>query len=316
MARITEILNNQTLPTMREKLAVRPSKSKYTIAAEGIQTPDNTLGYVKGGNLLTAITNGLKSGLGFYGAMQDRKAEQEYNQALADLAAKEREDKLAQQAFENDYKDRELAQKAELAQGQYANQKDIAQMHIDADALRAKQARQNALIDAERQRQYALEDRNLLRQQALEDAERNRNYALEDRNYKTAQEQALYKRGLLEQGIDPDLYGKDAEYTALINQAKKQQALQDQINAANIKLGESGKVGMDKVQQVIQDPSKKLLYGDNGLISNFFGINKFGISKPQADYQAPSPLSDITKQYKGKLQSQANNNALNELWGK
>lgn len=297
MARITEILMeqnpiynrqalNQPLPTMREKLAVRPSKSKYTIAAEGIQTPDATLGYVKGGNLLTAITNGLKSGLGFYGAMQDRKAEQEYNQALADLAEKERADKLAQQAFENDYKDREIAQKAELAQSQYANQKDIAQIHIDADALRAKQARENALIDAERQRQYALEDRN----------------------YKTAQEQELYKRGLLEQGIDPNLYGKDAQYTALINQAKKQQSLQDQLNAANIKLGESGKVGMDKVQQVIQNPSRKLQYGDNSLLANFLGINKFGISRPQADYQAPSPLSDITNQYRAKLQSQANNN--------
>ena len=295
MVTINEILaTQQQLPTMRQKLGARPVRSNASVMSEMIQTPDNTLGYVKGGNLLSAIMGGLKSGLGFYGARQDRKAQEAYNQALADLAEKERADKAAQLAFENDYKDRELAQKAELAQSQYANQKDIAQMHIDADALRAKQARENALIDAERQRRYALEDRD----------------------YKAAQEQALYNRGLLEQGIDPDLYGKDAQYTALINQAKKQQALQDQLNAANIKLGESGKVGMDKVQQVIQDPSRKLLYGDNGLISNFLGINKFGISKPQADYQAPSPLSDITNQYRAKLQSQANNNALNELWGK
>ena len=209
MASITEILMEQnpiynrqalgqTLPTMKEKLAVRPSKSKYTIAAEGMQTPDATLGYVKGGNLLTAITNGLKSGFGFYGAMQDRKAEQEYNQALADLAAKEREDKLAQQAFENDYKDRELAQKAELAQGQYANQRDIAQMQIDADALRAKQARENALIDAERQRNYAIEDRNYKTEQEQAIYDRNRADALSDMQTKQDYEKALYQQ----KGID------------------------------------------------------------------------------------------------------------------
>lgn len=92
MATINEILaTRQQLPTMRQKLAARPVRSSASVMSEMIQTPDNTLGYVKGGNLLSAIMGGLKSGLGFYGARQDRKAQEAYNQELAEQEAQDRE---------------------------------------------------------------------------------------------------------------------------------------------------------------------------------------------------------------------------------
>lgn len=250
--------------TMKDRLA-RPSASAATRMANSMESADPALGYMKGGEWLSAITNGLKTGLGFYGAIKDAQAQDAYNQQLAELAAQERADKQAQQAFENDYKNRELAQKETLQQGQFANQKDIEAMKILAAQEQAKQANANAIAAEKR---------------------------------KVAQEQALHDRGLLEQGIDPELYKSDAEYRAQINQAIKQQALQDQINAANIELGKSGKVGMDKVQQVIADPSRKLEYGDNGLLANAIGWNKFGISRPDPKYVAPMTLSQVTENYK------------------
>ena len=261
--------------TMKDRLA-RPTASAATRMSNSMESVDPALGYMKGGEWLSAITNGLKTGLGFYGAIKDAKAQDAYNQQLAELAAQERADKQAQQAFENDYKNRELAQKETLQQGQFANQKemqasqlanarDIEAMKILAAQEQAKQANANA-IAAERR--------------------------------KAAQEQALHDRALSEQGIDPELYKSDANYRAQINQAIKQQVLQDQINAANIELGKSGKVGMDKVQQVIADPSRKLEYGDNGLLANAIGWNKFGISSPDPKYVAPMTLSQVTENYK------------------
>ena len=250
--------------TMKETLA-RPSTSAATRMSGIIADADPALGYAKGGKLLTALTSGLKSGLGFYGAIKDAQAQDAYNQLLAEQQAQDRADKQAQQAFENDFKDRELAQKEALQQGQFANQKDIEAMKIAAAQEQAKQANANAIAAEQR---------------------------------KVAQEQALHDRALLEQGIDPELYKSDAEYRAQINQAIKQQALQDQINAANIELGKSGKVGMDKVQQVIADPSRKLQYGDNGLFANAIGWNKFSVSKPQEGYQTPLTLNEITQNYK------------------
>ena len=281
--------------TMKEKLAaVYPTRSAYTIANEQLEMPDNSVGVLGAkGNWLSGLTGLAKGYLGFKGAKQDAEAQQAYYQQLAELAQQDRADKQAQQAFENDFKDRELAQKEALQQGQFANQKELKQMEIDALNARAKEARGQALSDKQAQYEHEAE---------------------------------LYKRGLIEQGIDPDLYLKDPEYNAQINAAKKQQALQDQLNAANIKLGESGKVGMDKVQQVIADPSRKLQYGDNSLISNFLGINKFGISKPQEGYQAPLTLSEITQNYKNPQQVLNNQQSidpnkkgkatLNDIWGK
>ena len=293
-----ELANEQTFEgipqrqTMKEKLA-RPSTSAATRMSGMIADADPALGYSKEGALLTALTSGLKSGLGFYGAIKDAKAQDAYNQLLAEQQAQDRTDKLAQQAFENDFKNRELAQKEALQQGQFANQKEIAQMNIDAANARANVARSQALADKKAQYEHEAE---------------------------------LYKRGLIEQGIDPDLYLTDPEYNALINNAKKQQALQDQLNTANIELGKSGKVGMDKVQQVIADPSRRIVYDKGSVPVKFFGGDEFSVSKPQEGYQAPLSLNEITQNYKNPQQVFNNQQSidpnkkgkitLNDIWGK
>lgn len=75
----------------------RPVRSIYSRAADAIQTPDASLGLLGGkGNWVSGITNALKGGLGFYGAMKEAQAEQAYNDALAAQGEQDRADQLAQ----------------------------------------------------------------------------------------------------------------------------------------------------------------------------------------------------------------------------
>lgn len=278
---------NPQLPTMKQRLAM-PTRSWQTRMSEQIQDPNSQLGLLgDAGNWVSGLTGLAKGALGMYGALKDDEAQKAYSQQMADLAEREYQDKLAQQQTENAFKEKQLAQQAELEGNRLANQKEIAGMNIKADTAKQALARQ---------------------------------YALADQEAKNAHEQALYERGLLEQGIDPQLYGKDEQYTALINEGKKQQALQDQINQANIELGKSGKVGMDKVQQVIADPSRKIIYDKGAVPTKFFGRDEYRLSEPM-DYTPAQSLSAITQGYKNPQpvqQSVVPNKKLNlnDLWGK
>ena len=152
-----------------------------------IQVPNADASFVKGGDIVTGLTSALKSGLGFYGAMQDAKNQQAYNDYLAQVAEQERQDKLGQQAFENDYKDRALAQQAELAQNQLSAQAAMKQKEIEAQNARAELARQQALADRADQRKYeqTIYDRNradtLSDTQAANDAKAQAQY-IQDMN--------------------------------------------------------------------------------------------------------------------------------------
>lgn len=237
----------------------QPVVSKYTRFAEKISDPSLEMGYAKGGDIVAGLTSGLKGYLGMRGAMEDMRNQQAYNDNLAQIAEQERQDKLAQQEVENQYKRDMLAQ-----------QYNIAKMNNEGANNRALQ-----------QHQWALEAENAKRQQAKD-------------------EQNL---ALRQKGIDPDLYGNDPEYTALINDAIKQQALRDQVNTASIELGKSGKVGMDKVGESVAT-GKPLTYGDNGWFANMIGWNKFGIGKKQPQAQVLTP-SDVTRSYQANMQQNA-----------
>lgn len=243
MATINEILTQQQLPTMRQKLGARPVRSNASVMSEMIQTPDNTLGYVKGGNLLSAIMGGLKSGLGFYGARQDRKAQEAYNQELAEQAAQERADRLAQQAYENDYKDRQLTQQAELAGNQLANQRDIAQMNIDAQEARAKEARANALYDAKQQRQYALEDMQAKQAQEQSIYDRNRKDALADLAAKQEYEKALATQNKI-----------DAQNAELLKNLDA--VMQKKLNAEDYSKWRQNPDGYDIISRSLLNPAR------------------------------------------------------------
>lgn len=160
-----------------------PVRSNYSRAAETIKDPTEDWGLLgTAGNIAAGLTAGLKSGLGFYGAMQDARNQQAYNDYLAKQAEQERQDKLEQQAWEQDYKDRALAQDLEKAQ-----------LAIDADTRRAEIARGYALEDAERRRTQEVADAELKRKQAIED--RNAQYqhelAVYNRNHENQLQDAL-----------------------------------------------------------------------------------------------------------------------------
>lgn len=140
----------------------QPVQSKYTRAAERLSDPSLEWGYVKGGDIAAGLTAGLKGYLGMRGAMEDMRNQQAYNDYLAQAAEQERQDKLGQQAFENDYKERQLAQQAELAQNQLSAQAAMKQQEIEAQNARAELARQQALADRADQRKYEqkIYDRN------------------------------------------------------------------------------------------------------------------------------------------------------------
>lgn len=150
-----------------------PVRSAYSRAAEMIQTPSDDIGYAKGGFLLSGLTNALKSGLGFYGAAKDAQAEQAYYDSLAEQAKQEREDKLAQQQAEMDYKNNALAQ-----------QKELAQMNIDAANTRANTAREQALADREAQWAHEASVYNRNRADAMADQQAQLQAAIDAENRK------------------------------------------------------------------------------------------------------------------------------------
>lgn len=155
-----------------------PVKSKYTIAAQSLSRPTTDWGYVKGGDIAAGLASGLRGYLGMRGAIEDARNQQAYNDYLAQMAEQERQDKLAQQAWEQDYKERALAQDLEKAQ-----------LSIDADNRRAEIARGYALEDAERRRLQEVADAELKRKQAIED--RNAQYRHELSVYNRNRENQL-----------------------------------------------------------------------------------------------------------------------------
>lgn len=152
-----------------------PVRSNYSTAADYIQTPDRTLGLLGGtGNLVTGLTSALKGGLGFYGAKQDARNQQAYNEYLAEQAEQARQDKLAQQATENQYKQDALAQQAELAQkqieaqaalqaNQFNQQKEMEGIKNE-NAIALQSAATQAAIDAENRKRAYEEEQLLIKQ--------------------------------------------------------------------------------------------------------------------------------------------------------
>ena len=73
-----------------------PVQSAYTRAAQTIKEPSEDWGLLgTKGNIAAGLTSALKSGLGMYGALKDLRAEQAYNDALAQQAEQDRQDQLA-----------------------------------------------------------------------------------------------------------------------------------------------------------------------------------------------------------------------------
>ena len=203
--------------------------------------------------------------------------------------------------------------------------RDAQQAYNDNLAQIAEQERQDKLAQQEVENQYK---RDMLAQQyniakmnnegANSRALQQHQWALEAEKAKRQQAKDDQNLSLRQRGIDPELYGQDAEYTALVNDAIKQQELRDQVNTASIELGKSGKVGMDKVRESVAT-GNPITYGDNSWLSNVFGVNKYGLlgdgwfnkglnliglgKKPQQS-QVLTP-SDITRAYRANQQQNA-----------
>ena len=154
----------------------KPVKSKASRYAALMPDNDTRIGYLKNGNLVSAFTSGTKGYLGFKGARQDYEAERAYNEYLARLAEQERIDRLAQQQIENDYRERQLLQQAELKQKE-----------LDAIAERARVAREQQIADRDaqwkheksiydRNRADAVADRDVQLQAAIDAEKRKRAY--------------------------------------------------------------------------------------------------------------------------------------------
>lgn len=76
----------------------QPVRSKATRYASIIPENDTRLGFLKGGNLVSGLTSGLKSYLGFKGARQDYENERAYNDYLAQIAEQRMADQEARDA--------------------------------------------------------------------------------------------------------------------------------------------------------------------------------------------------------------------------
>lgn len=130
MNNIREILSNsQNRKPLNSRIAPivamgRPVKSKYTQLAESIGEPTQDWGNVQGGDIAAGLASGLKSYLGFRGAMQDAQNERAYNDYLAQLAERDRADKMDQQQWERNYKENALAQDIEKAKTIEANNEE------------------------------------------------------------------------------------------------------------------------------------------------------------------------------------------------
>ena len=191
-------LNSNITPISR---IGKPAKSKYTRYANLILENDPRLGLLKGGNIVSGLTSGLKSYLGFRGAREDYENEKAYNEYLAMLAEQERQDALEKAAAEQDYKERALAQQAELKQQELA-----------AQEARAKTAREQQLADMALKRQQELED--LAAKQAYEKEifERNRQVSLEDKQAEIAAKEEAQRlqdlNAVAAKSLTPEQYQK------------------------------------------------------------------------------------------------------------
>lgn len=203
---IKEILQGKKIQSNLTPIARMgaPVRSWQSRAADMMQEPDNSLGLLGSkGNWVSGLASAVKSGLGFYGAMKDMENQKAYNENLAQMAEQERQDKLAQQAWEQEYKKRALAQDLEKAQ-----------LSIAADNRRAEIARGYALEDAERRRLQEVADAELKRKQALEDREaqyqhelsvynRNRENQLQDALDAENRKQAYEQEQMAIKQLDP-----------------------------------------------------------------------------------------------------------------
>jgi hypothetical protein len=144
------------------------------VISESIAAPTEKWGYVKGGDIAAGLAAGLKSYLGMRGAMQDMSNQQAYNDYLAQMAEQDRQDKLGQQAFENDLKDRALAQEAQLAENQLNAKADEFERQKELEGI--KHANALELQNAQIEREKNIYDRN--RADALADAQTKRNFDL------------------------------------------------------------------------------------------------------------------------------------------
>jgi hypothetical protein len=188
--KINEVLKRQ--PIVRMGAPVRSWQSR---GAEIIQTPGAEIGYATGGNVLAGLSNALKSGLGFYGAMQDARNQQAYNENLAQLAEQERQEELAKQAYEQDFNERKLEQQMKIEQLKLQEQERIRQ-----------QQREQALAD--RAAQYAHEQDIYNRNRADILADKEAQYAHEqamkqaEREYQETQDIEKAKRDKLKSELD------------------------------------------------------------------------------------------------------------------
>ena len=250
---IKDILNRQPIARMGA-----PVRSWQSRGAELIQTPGADIGYVTGGNIVSGLTNALKSGLGFYGAIKDTQAQRAYNENLAQLAEQERQDKLAQAAAEEQYKQQVLAQQAELAR---------QQLEAQANAATARYAHEKEMEGIRQRNAVALQQAQLQKQQEAKDL------------------------ALRQQGIDPTRYGYDEEYTKQINDLAAAKAAEEKRQEHLNKLVESGKYSPEDVDIVRENPQQYTLYSEKvSPILSFFGYNPTGVVKkkgPQSPLQAP-----------------------------
>lgn len=96
MNKINQILQGKSNITPIARMGM-PVRSAYSKIAEGIQEPSSQLGLLgDSGNIVTGLTSALKSGLGFYGATQDARNQQAYNENLAQLAEQNEQEQKAQ----------------------------------------------------------------------------------------------------------------------------------------------------------------------------------------------------------------------------
>lgn len=153
-----------------------PVRSKYSVISQSIADPTEKWGYVKGGDIAAGLAAGLKSYLGMRGAMQDMSNQQAYNDYLAQMAEQERQDKLDQQGWDRDYKERALAQDLEKAQlGLNTTKEERAMAREQALADRASQyEHEKALYDIKRA--DALADREAQLQATMEAEKRKQEY--------------------------------------------------------------------------------------------------------------------------------------------
>lgn len=157
-----------------------PARSKSSLVAENLPTPTSDWGYVKGGNLAAGLAAGLKGYLGMRGALEDSRNQQAYNDYLAQLAEQERQDKLEQQGWDRDYKERALAQDLEKAQ-----------LGLNTTKEERAMAREQALADRESQYEHERALYDIKRADALADREAQLQAAMEAEKRKQEYDQAL-----------------------------------------------------------------------------------------------------------------------------